>query len=266
MESILIGGLSGGIQQSGMVGTYKNEQGKTRIGFGKSGLIGEQGLFGDGGERQRNTEDALTALNKSNINKALKDQIKFMGIGIGSQKLRQAAIANNDLLSEKDYERDFALSYIMPRAKYGKVDSVNQELDYYKSQAMDTTGFGQLVTSGIANEKETKEQFIERIESLKSVAKNVDDLYSKINDKYGDQYKDGEKLYSDDVVDRLVYAASKVKDYDDRIPGINESLIKNNIITQDVINDVLENDSTDTDSFRAALAQIMAMDVDNDTK
>jgi hypothetical protein len=266
MESILIGGLSGGIQQSGMVGTYKNEQGKTRIGFGKSGLIGEQGLFGDGGERQRNTEDALTALNKSNINKALKDQIKFMGIGIGSQKLRQAAIANNDLLSEKDYERDFALSYIMPRAKYGKVESVNQELDYYKSQAMDNNGFDQLVTSGIANEKETKEQFIERIESLKSVAKNVDDLYSKINDKYGDQYKDGEKLYSDDVVDRLVYAASKVKDYDDRIPGINESLIKNNIITQDVINDVLENDSTDTDSFRSALAQIMAMDVDNDTK
>jgi hypothetical protein len=266
MESILIGGLSGGIQQSGIVGTYKDNQGKTRIGFGKSGLIGEQGLFGTGGERQRNTEDALTALNKTNINKALKDQIKFMGIGIGSQKLRQAAIANNDLLSEKDYERDFALSYVMPRAKYGKIDSVNQELDYYKSQAMDSVGFGQLVTSGIANEKETKEQFIERIESLKSVAKNVDELYSKLNDKYGDQYKDGEKLYSDDVVDRLVYAASKIKDYDERIPGINESLIKNNIITQDVINDVLENDSTDTDSFRATLSKIMAMDVDNDTK
>jgi hypothetical protein len=266
LESILIGGLSGGIQQAGFIGTYKDEQGKTKVGFGKSGLIAEQGLFGSGGERQANTEAALTALNKSNIDKALKDQVKFMGIGIGSQKLRQQAIANNDLLSEKDYERDFALSYVMPRAKYGKIESVNEELDYYKNQAMDADGFRQLATSGIVNENESREDFIQRIDNLQSVAKNVDNLYSKLNDKYGDKIVDGQRVYSDDVIDRLVYAASKIKDYDSRIPGINGSLLENNIITQDIIKDVLEDDSVDVDSYKAALSTIANMDVDNDTK
>ena len=184
LESMLIGGLSGGIQQAGFIGTYKGEDGKTKVGFGKSGTIAEQGLFGQGGEKQVNTDMALAAINKSNIKKALQDGSKFVNIGIGSQELRQQAIVNNDKLSEKDYEQDFTLSYIMPRAKYGKIESVNQELDYYQNQAMNDQGFDQLKRGGIANENETQEQFLGRISSLKEIAKQVDKTYSDLNDKY----------------------------------------------------------------------------------
>jgi hypothetical protein len=268
LESILIGGLSGGLQQSGIVGTYKNEKGQTRVGFGKSGLIGEQGLFGLGGERQENTQTALEKLNKSNIRKALKDQAKFIAIGIGSQQLRQEAIANNDLLSEKDYEKDFTLSYVMPRAKYGKIASVNQELDYYKNQAMSDTGFTELVTGGIVNQNETREEFIQRIESLKTVAKNVDNLYSTLNDKYeGLVDKNNNRLYDDSAIDKMVYAASKIKDYDERIPGINESLIKNGIVAAPTIDDVIAGmPIKDSENYAKAIAQIDAMNIIDEEK
>jgi hypothetical protein len=267
LESILIGGLSGGIQQAGVFGSYKDEKGNTSYGFGKSGTIGEQGVFGMGGERKVNTDMALAALNKTNIKKALQDGSKFANIGIGSQQLRQQAIATDDKLSEKDYEQDFTLSYVMPRVKYGKVDSVNQELDYYQNQAMNEQGFDQLKRGGIANENETQEQFLARINSLKTIANDVNSLYSTLNDKYSNiSDKEGNKLYSDDVIDKMVYAASKIKNYDERIPGVNSSLLKAGINTQDIIDSVVKTGENYIDPVKKAISDIDAMDVVDDEK
>jgi hypothetical protein len=260
LESILIGGISGGLQQAGFAGTYTDKDGKTKFGIGKSGEIGERGFFGTGGEKKENTDAALTALNKTNITKALKDATKFLGIGMESQEMRQQAIKSNDTLSEKDYEQDFVLSYVMPRAKYGKIGSVTQELNYYASQANDPQGFDQLVATGIANQKETREEFQQRIVSLKEVANNVDKLYSTINDKYSNVVnKEGEKLYSDDVVDKMVYAASKIEGYDARIPSVNSTLLKAGIITTDVIQSVIDEGVPSTEKTEEAIAQIDAM-------
>jgi len=243
LESILIGGISGGLQEM-------------------RESIKERGVFGTGGEKRVNTEMALSALNKTNIDKALKDVSNFINIGIGSQKLRQQAVTNNDKLSEKDYEQDFTLSYLMPRVKYGKIDSVNQELDYYKNQAMDDQGFDQLKRGGVVNENETKEQFIGKIENLKKLAKQVDNTYSDLNDKYSGIRNDkGDRVYSDDVIDKMVYAAAKIKNYDERIPGINSSLIEAGLSTQDIINDVIKKGSEDVSSVNTAKSLISAMDI-----
>ena len=267
IESILIGGISGGIQQGGIVGTYRNKEGDTRIGIGKSGTIAEQGVFGTGGERQANTDVAVAALNKSNIEKQLKDGVKYLGIGIGSQKLRQDAIVNNDLLSEKDYEADFTLSYLMPRIKYGKADSIKNELDLYKNQAMDPDGFRQLVRGGIANENETRDQFLERINNLQEFSKSVETLYDKINDKYENEINDkGQIKYSNDVIDKLVYSASKIRDYDARIPGVSTSLIGSGVDAQSFLNALFQKEETGSEDIKKALATIDALDVTNDEK
>jgi len=260
LESILIGGLSGGLQQAGFVGTYTNEKGKTKFGIGKSGEIRERGFFGTGGEKKENTDVALTALNKTNITNVLKDATKFLGIGMESQEMRQQAIKVNDTLSEKDYEQDFVLSYVMPRAKYGKIESVNQELNYYASQANDPQGFEQLVATGIANQKETREQFQQRILSLKEVANSVDKLYSTINDKYSNVVnREGEKLYSDEVIDKMVYAASKIKGYDVRIPSVNSILLEYGINTSNVLESIIENNKPNREATDAVLKQINEM-------
>ena len=267
IESILIGGISGGIQQGGIIGTYKNAEGKTRVGIGKSGTIAEQGLFGTGGERQANTDVAVAALNKSNIQKQLKDGVKYLGIGIGSQKLRQSAIANNDVLSEKDYEADFTLSYLMPRIKYGKADSVKEELDLYKNQAMDPEGFRQLVTGGIANENETRDQFLQRINNLQEFSKSVSTLYDKINDKYENEVNDkGQIKYTDDVIDKLVYSAAKIRDYDARIPEVSNSLLAAGVNAQLFINALFQKEGSSIEDITRALATIDELDITNDEK
>lgn len=259
IESLIIGSLAGGIQQAPM-------------------SIYREGLTGRGGAKARNTAIALQELNKKNIDSALKDQADFIAIGIGSQSMRQQAIENNDVLSEKDYEKDFTLSYLMPRAKYGKMDSVYNELDYYKQQAL-MGGFEELQSAGIAFDGETKEQFIQRIGNLENTAKAVDKHYENINlnyageiqtDEEGNVVKDAKgnllRKYTPVVVDKLVYAASKIDDYSLRIPAVNAELAKAGIPTVNILQNILENGKPNKESVKEALDQINAMDVTNDTK
>jgi hypothetical protein len=248
LESILIGGLSGGIQQAR--GNYK-----------------QGGLFGEGGSVGKNTDLAIQAINKTNIKQVLADQAKYIAIGLGSQKLRQAAILNNDKLNEKDYESDFSLSYIMPRAKYGKADSIYNELSYYESQALSQGGFEELQTKGIANQIETREQFLERIQGIKATTKLVDGLYTSIQDKYSSETtKDGKQKYSNQNIDSLVYAASKINHYDLRIPQVNLSLAKAGIDTLGVLDSIITSGKPNKEATESALQEINNMDVVDDVK
>jgi hypothetical protein len=260
IESIIIGSLAGGIQQAPM-------------------SIYREGLTGRGGVKAKNTAIALKELNVRNIDSALKEQADFMAIGIGSQTMRQQAIENNDVLSEKDYEKDFTLSYLMPRAKYGKMESVYSELEYYKQQAVTAEGFQELQSAGIAFDGETKEQFIQRIGNLESTAKAVDKHYENINLNYAgvlqtddegnvvtDEKGNPLRKYAPVVVDKLVYASSKIDDYSSRIPAVNAELAKAGIITSPILQNILENNKPNKESVKEALDQINAMDVTNDTK
>ena len=248
IENILIGGLSGGIQQA-------------------RGEVKERGWLGEGGERATNTEVALDSLTKTNIQQQLQDQVKFLAIGIGSQRARQNAIMNNDVLEEKDSEHDFTLSYIMPRVKYGKEASVQQELDHYATQAATQEGFDELINTGIASPLEDKEKFIERIANLKEVAKSVDSLYDTINDRYGDVYDStGKPLYSEAVRDKLIYAAAKIDNYDKRIPGVNASLTNAGISTTEILESIISEGKPNKDATQQALDMINKMSAVSDTK
>ena len=254
LESLLIGGISGGIQQA-------------------RGEVKKRGFTGEGGFMAANTDVAITALNTTNIQEQLLDQAKFVSIGIGSQRARQNAIVANDVLEEKDAEHDFVLSYVMPRAKYGKVDSITAELDLYARQAATQAGHDELINSGFASPNETKEAFIGRIENLKAIAKSVNDTYDAINDRYSDEINDlGERKYSRSVIDKLVYAVSKIDNYDQRIPGVNNALINAGINTSEILESIIKSryDNTPTKSNKEAtqeaLKQINDLDVVSTTK
>jgi hypothetical protein len=267
MSNVLIGALSGGLQQAGYAGTYQDEQGKTKFGFGKSGELGERGLFGYGGERGRNTDIAIEALNKTKSSAVLKDLANYIGIGIGSQKARQAAIIANDKMTEKDMENDFTLSYLMPRVKYGKIEAVNQELSYYKSQSMDNVGFEELVADGIINANETREQFIQRIDSLSALAKQVEDTYSMVRERYSNiADAEGNRLYNDKVIDKLVYATAKVGNYDLRIPQVNSILNGAGINTAEILQSIIAGNEPNKQATQNVLDQINNMDVISDVK
>jgi hypothetical protein len=242
LESILIGGLSGGIQQI-------------------RGTVKEQGLLGTGGLRRANTDVALAALNQSNIETVLGDYARYIGIGIGSQKARQQAIVNNDKVSEKDFETDFTLSYIMPRVKYGKVDSIGEELSYYSQQASTEEGFQQLVANGIVNAGETREDFLARLTNITRIAKNINDLYDSLGRKYGNQ-----PGYTPEILDKMVYSLAKVGSYDLRIPEVNNLLFTAGVNTQDILQSIIKENKPNKEAVEQSLAQINEMDVTSETK
>jgi hypothetical protein len=248
LESMLIGGISGGIQQA-------------------RGEIKERGFLGQGGQRAANTEIAIAALNNSKIQDVLRDQVKYIGIGIGSQKARQNAILANDVLEEKDAEHDYTLSYLMPRIKYGKEDFVAQELGYYKTQAATQEGFNELVSSGIVNPNETRPQFNERLGNLEALTKSVAELYSVVEDRYADvRDENGKPVYDPSVMDKLVYAMAKINNYDQRIPQLNNSLLVNGINTTDVLQSLIKDKKVNIAATKEALAQINNLDVVSETK
>ncbi len=242
LESILIGGLSGGLQQA-------------------RNTIREQGVLGTGGLRRANTDIALGALNQSNIETVLGDYARYIGIGIGSQKARQQAIVNNDKVSEKDFETDFTLSYIMPRVKYGKVDSIGEEMSYYSQQSSTEEGFQQLVANGIVNAGETREDFLNRLSNITRITKNIDDLYDSLGRKYGNQ-----PGYTPEILDKMVYSLAKVGSYDLRIPEVNNLLFTAGVNTQDILQSIIKENKPNKEATEAALAQINEMDVTSETK
>ena len=239
LESIFIGGISGGIQQI-------------------RGKVQERGFMGEGGFRRDNTQLAVDALNQTKIQDVLHDQARYTAIGIGSQKARQAAIINNDVLEEKDAEHDFMLSYVMPRVKYGKEASVKQELDYYAQQASIKEGFDELVTGGIALPHENQQQFVERIEALKSATDSVVNLYDTLTDRYADVVnEDGEsRIYSNPVIDKMVYSISKINEYDKRIPKLNQDLLLANVNVQEILESVVDKGKQSNKLVRDAVAAI----------
>jgi hypothetical protein len=242
LESILIGGLSGGLQQA-------------------RGTIREQGLLGTGGQRRANTDIALGALNQSNIENVLGDYARYIGIGIGSQKARQQAIVNNDKVSEKDFENDFTLSYIMPRVKYGKVGSVGEELSYYSQQSSTEEGFQELITNGIVNAGETREDFLKRLTNITRITKNIDDLYDSLGRKYGNQ-----PGYTSEILDKMVYSLAKVGSYDLRIPEVNNLLFTAGVNTQDILQSIIKENKPNKEAVQESLKQINEMDVTSETK
>jgi hypothetical protein len=242
LESILIGGLSGGLQQA-------------------RGTIREQGLLGTGGQRRANTDIALGALNQSNIENVLGDYARYIGIGIGSQKARQQAIVNNDKVSEKDFETDFTLSYIMPRVKYGKVDSIGEELSYYSQQSATEEGFQQLVANGIVNAGENREDFLKRISNITRITKNINDLYDSLGRKYSNQ-----PGYTSEILDKMVYSLAKVGSYDLRIPEVNNTLFTAGVNTQDILQSIIKENKPNKEAVQESLKQINEMDVTSETK
>ena len=228
LEGILIGGLSGGLQTSFSP-------------FGEN-TIKERGFFGEGGFKGTNTETALKAINDSkNLNDVLKDGVKYANIAINSQKLRQEAIANNDTLNEKDYEQDYTLAYIMPRVKYGKLDSIKEEVGLYKQQALTETGFQELQNEGVVLQGETREQFLQRIDNISQTASQTNKMFEMFDDKYSVLVdKDGERLYGDDLIEKMTYASAKIVNYDQRTSELQGKLAGEGIFTS-TLDDALSN-------------------------
>jgi hypothetical protein len=230
MENVLIGGLSGSIMTA-------------------------RGRFKESGEKALNTADAIQKFNKFKLSDFTKETIDSVNRGTILQEEREGLLKEGDIAGSKDKETDYIINYLSPRIKYGRYDLVMSDIADYKALASTEEGFAQLRTDGKVLEEDNREAYLKRISSLEQTAGNVKSLYQSLNLRYGNLIdKEGKQIYSSEVMDKMVYAASKVADYDVRIPQLSNTLNTAGVInTSTIIQDLLNGDDSEYNKTIAEL-------------
>lgn len=214
LESALIGGLTGGPMQA--MGTYAEKK-----------------------QIKAHTANFLKELDNSpTLKQAFIDKVSAVNRGVQLQKDHETAVLNNDKLESVDSMTDLMHNYLAPRIKYGKFDMIMQDLDELKASAMENNGEGLalLKQQGIGNVGDTIESFTARINAVQEKAKSIQEMYEYMNLNYGGQTMtgpDGKEYlkYSSDIIDKLVYASTKIADYDKRLPQLATNLTTLSIST-----------------------------------
>ena len=257
--NIFTGSFSGALQSSGFVGVknYKPV-------IGKTGKIGERGLTGYGGTAAVERDEAITALNKSMIKDKMREAYSSVKAAEVIQADRDAAIRQGDVLESKDLEFDYAHNFIATRLKYNAKSAIDSEIADLKEQAI--TNFEKLQQQGSAAKTDTQASFIARLSNLQEHADSAAKMQEATSIKYKGlvDKKSGKRLYSDAVIDKLVYAGSKVLDYDNRIPQLNAPLAAAGIVTLDILNDILVTGTPKEEAVAKAIADIKSLDTTNE--
>jgi hypothetical protein len=228
LESALIGGLTGGPMQA--MGTYAEKK-----------------------QIKTHAANFLKELDNSpTLKQAFIDKMDAVNKGVQLQKDHQTAVLNNDKLESVDSMTDLMHNYLAPRIKYGKFDMIMDDLNELKASAMENNGEGLevLKSQGIGNIDDTIESFTKRINAVQEKAKSIQEMYEYMNLNYSGQTvtgADGKQYakYSSDVIDKLVYATTKIADYDKRLPLLAANLSSNLISIDPVVGEAIKENKVD---------------------
>lgn len=243
MESLVLGGLTGGLMQA--KGTYRETKAKTE-----------------------NTQRFLNQLNGSpSFKSAFKDKLDSVNRGVVLQQQHEAAIITGNELEARDLRSDMMHNYLAPRIKYGRFDMVLDDVSELREMSATETGLAELKAQGVANINDTIESFQKRLNNFERVAKNTNEIYNNLYIRYaGEVTEEGERKYSPYVIDKMAYAASKVADYDIRIPQLNSLLIENGIVIGDLLDITLKEARPSRKVTADALNQINDLPVTSTVK
>lgn len=231
IESILIGGLSGAISEF-------------------------RGNIKEARERSVNTQTAIDAFNQTYLGSYLKSATDSINRNENLQRERVDAIKSGNILESKDLETDIRVNYLSPRIQYGKYDLFLDDLEQYRQIVSTPEGLQQLKEQGVISQEATQESVLSHLERLKQFGNTVKAQYDALNAKYSTIIKNKERVYTDDVIDKMLYASAKVDDYSIRIPQVSQSLIANGILPQPVVDAVIEDLPSKEELVDTAIKQI----------
>ena len=275
-------GLTGTDERGTDVGALVSKEGIESgiLGGITGGLMQAQRTYKENKATAANTSEFLTQLNSTPYFKqAFQDRLASTNRGVVLQQQHEAAIMQDDKLEAKDIEADMMHNYLSTRIKYGRFDMVMDDIKELKQQALTEEGLAALKEQGVANINDTVESYTQRLTQFENVAKNTEQLYKAINLRYSGEIltdEDGKAIlttegqqlrkYSPEVIDKMVYASSKIADYDLRIPQVNSSLATAGINTFGALQGIIENGKPNKKATQEALAQINKLDVTSDIK
>jgi len=216
LESILIGGLSGAIMTGR--GTYKRNN-----------------------KKEENTEDFVKRINDPKYQMSAFTEHTFESInrGMTLQEEINDAYEDNDINKAKNLGADYMINYLIPRVMYGRGDLVKADVEDYTKLASTEEGFAQLVEEGKTFNNEDRLAYIERINKVGETAKDMESLYDTLTLKYGSlQNAKGDLLYPPEILEKLIYSATKISDYNRRINKLSRKIP--GIDLQSVLDEVMQ--------------------------
>lgn len=244
--NIFTGGISGAMQSAGVIGIKDKS-----LAFGKTGKIGERGWTGYGGEQGGVRGEATAALNGSKLKDKMRDAFANIKAAESIQQDREYAIRKGDILESKDLETDYAHTFIASRLKYGAKEFIDDEIKSMRQEASTEDGWLTLQKEERVAPTDTRDSFLKRLDNLQQHADHAARLYESANIKYGGLVdKEGNQVYTDEIIDKMVYAGSKVMDYDRRIPQLQQELLPYGINTDEILDNVI-NKGMDADEAMA---------------
>lgn len=230
-KNVLIGGLSGAI----MMG---------------------KGKFQEAKQKSAATQEAITEFNQYQLSDFTKETKDSINRGTVLQEEREQLLKEGNITESKDKETDYIINYLTPRIKFGRFDLVKSEIDDYRTLASTDAGFNELVKEGKALSTDTREAFLNRLNNFEQTANNVKSLYQSLNLRYGGQVnEEGKQLYTPAVIDKMIYAATKISDYEQRIPELTSQLIGSVDNIDEILQDVSEGK---LETFNLAVAKLEA--------
>lgn len=206
MESLLLGGLSGGIIEA-VRGRGQRKAELARASMAAADVNSRRSVP----SILNNTiaQDRIDSLNRSTT---LGEQLK-VAIRKGDEKL------------SRDLMYDDVHNTLSTRIKYGAYEQVVDEIKRHQQLASTPQGFTQLQERGVANATDTRESFLARTNYLLDEAKSIKNLHEGLTLKYsGILNEKGQPKYSPTVISKMVYAASKIKNIDERAQVLTNEL------------------------------------------
>lgn len=213
---------------AGITGTIGSDEGMKNILIGglSGALMMGRSNFQEGRAKSKNTTEGIKQINQFSFSDFTKETVDSVNRGTVIQQEREALLKAGNITDSKDKETDYIINYLTPRIKFGRYDLVAADIADQRSLASTNEGFNQLIQEGKAEATDTKEAYIARLNNFEKTADDVKSLYQSLNIRYGGKTNEkGNLLYSPAVVDKLIYAATKISDYDRRIPSVSAKLI-----------------------------------------
>jgi len=236
IESGILGGITGGLMQAR--GTYLEQK-----------------------ARKTNTQSFIDGLNNApSFKKAFIERRDAVNRGVILNQQEQDATMKGDKLEAGDLNFDSMHNYLAPRVKYGRYDMVKEDIKELRQELTKPNGIDSLKEQGIANIDDTRETFLDKLNNFEKTTDYINSLYKSLNLRYSGVLTDeGKRKYSPEVIDKMVYAASKIADYDMRIPMENAPLTEAGVNTLSILESIINEFSPNKIATQEAIDKINGM-------
>jgi hypothetical protein len=263
-------GLFGQDEYGEGVGAFNSKEGLESMVLGglTGALMQAKGTYQEGKAVTKNTQAFINQLNTTpGFKQSFVDRLQAANRANVLQEQQQDAVIQGDKLEAKDLDADLMHNYLSSRIRYGRFDMVMNDLNDLRTNGSTTEGLSELKQQGLANVNDTIESYRERLMTFEKVANYTNELYKSIDLRYsGEMNEDKTRKYSSQVIDKMVYAASKIANYDLRIPQMNAPLAEVGITTADILNSIIKSNKPNKEATAEALDAINNLDVTSEVK